>query len=96
MNFDREIYKTIFNTSLYKRNLMKVTLYCTTKDEDTRYFRANQIIQHALLLQDGTFKVHLGEYQDPKVTEDGDLFGHADYYIHNHIDIERLLQRDAK
>lgn len=94
MNFDKEIYKTIFQTLGDKHHLMKVSLYCTSSNEDSRYFRANQIIQNALLLRDGDFKVHLGEYQDPKINENGDFYGHSSHYIHNLIDIDRLLSRD--
>jgi hypothetical protein len=94
MDIDKEIYKTIFQNTGDKNHLMKVVLYCTTKSEDpSRYFRAGQIIQHALLLQDGTFKVHLGEFQDPAINENGELLQYQSSYIHNYVDIDRILER---
>ncbi len=96
MNFDNEIYKAMAQAIGYDRSLMKVTLYCSTTDEATRHFRASQMVKHALLLQDGTFKVHLAEYLDPQISEAGELYGNTSVYLHNVIDIDRLRSRSQK
>jgi hypothetical protein len=94
MDIDKEIYKTIFQSVGDRDHLMKVILYCTTRSENpSRYFRANQIIKHALLLQDETFKVHLGEFQDPSINENGEVVQYISSYIHNHVDIDKILEQ---
>lgn len=94
MSFDKEIYKALYDAKGENQKLMKVTLYCTTKSENpSPFYRAQQIIDYALSLQGDTFKVHHGEFQEPRINEKGDVFGHATYTLHNLLDIDRLLGR---
>lgn len=94
MNFDKEIYKTIFQSSDYgPRDIMLLKAYCTVRDDSTRHDIAHKIAQFILSLQSDNFKVHLIDREHPTLNEKGDSFAYSTWHMHNVLDIDKLLER---
>lgn len=97
MNFDDEIYRTILESHDGPRHVFKITMYCTTRDQDGMLLKMNQMSNMSLLLQEGnpnTLQIHMVECREPKFTDSGKPFGHTSYIIHNELDTNILLKRD--